>query len=568
MEKKKKRPKILETKYFGFIIGIFIILLFLLATHTTNILSNLETRMLDVHFNYKNVFLKESIQEGVSYEQQNPNISPDILIVGIDFKSLDKFGKWPFPRWRHADLLKSFARIQNQNERERALFLDTFFIEPDKEATHDAILIDALEENGRTFLETVLDEVPPPSASSDEYFARQQRLYEGYGEIKNIIGDWEKIPAYYGLQPPLQPYGRATYGYGHANFSEDIDGTYRRQALVAKSAVLVETLRLDDVTPDTPLNHDDFQRLEWVDKDGVHHTVEYPHTAEVISRLKTQMEAKAPLKSVDNDGDGTPDEEFYVVRKYQDHFVPSITLALALEYFNKSLDDIEVVLGDYIFIPHPEYYDMETRQWVPYELVTKPAVFATEEDAAEMEGVEPGALLEEAESEVLHEIKIPIDDRATMLINYMGFPSFADAGARQTYPIRSYSGYASNPPGIDPAGWGRTKAVGNKIVMVGAFARGIAADQKTTPYGLMYGVEIHANSLNTILMNKFLLNVPYWVDILILISPRLCSSRSSAPVYPRYGPLSCLLSSYSPFFCPRLLYSSRKTSLLISRLPV
>ena len=135
-----------------------------------------------------------------------------------------------------------------------------------------------------------------------------------------------------------------------------------------------------------------------------------------------------------------------------------------------------------------------------------------------MEGVEPGALLEEAETEVLHEIKIPIDDRGTMLINYMGFPSFADAGARQTYPIRSYSGYAANPPGIDPAGWGRTKAVGNKIVMVGAFARGIAADQKTTPYGLMYGVEIHANSLNTILMNKFLLNVPYWVDILILIA--------------------------------------------------
>ena len=192
MKKKKKRPKILETKYFGFLIGIFIILLFLLASHTTNILTNLETRMLDIHFNYKNVFLKESLQEGVSYEQHNPNISSDILIVGIDFKSLDKFGKWPFPRWRHADLLKSFARIQNQNERERAIFLDTFFIEPDKDATHDAILIDALKENGRTFLETVLDEVPPPSASSDEYFARQQRLYEGYGEIKNIIGEWEK----------------------------------------------------------------------------------------------------------------------------------------------------------------------------------------------------------------------------------------------------------------------------------------------------------------------------------------------------------------------------------------
>jgi len=517
MEKKKKRPKILETRYFGFLLGAIIILLFLAVSHWTTILDNLETRMLDIHFKYKNVFKKESIQEGVSYEQQNPNISPDILIVGIDFKALDKFGKWPFPRWRHADLLKSFTRIKNQNERERAVFLDIFFIEPDKEATHDAIMIDAIEENSRTFLETVLDEIPPPSSSADEYFARQQRLYESYGEVKNIIGDWEKLPAYYGLQPPLQPYGRAAYGYGHANFIEDIDGTYRRQALIAKSAVLIDTLRLQELTPATPLDHDNFQRFEWVDTNGVHHTVDYPHTAEVIEKLKTQMEAKAPLKLVDNDGDGTPDEEYYVVRKYQDHFVPSITLALALEYFNKSLDDIEVVLGEYIFIPHPEYFDTQTQEWVPYELVQKPAVYATEEDAAENEAVQPGELLEEAETEVLHEIKIPIDERGTMLINFMGFPSFADPGARQTFPIRSYSGYASNPPGIDPSTWGRTKAVGNKIIMVGAFARGIAADQKTTPYGLMYGVEIHANSLNTILMNKFLVTVPYWVNILILV---------------------------------------------------
>jgi adenylate cyclase len=53
--------------------------------------------------------------------------------------------------------------------------------------------------------------------------------------------------------------------------------------------------------------------------------------------------------------------------------------------------------------------------------------------------------------------------------------------------------------------------------MVGSFARGMAADHKPTPYGLMYGVEVHANALNTILMDNFLHDVPMWVNLAVLI---------------------------------------------------
>jgi adenylate cyclase len=53
--------------------------------------------------------------------------------------------------------------------------------------------------------------------------------------------------------------------------------------------------------------------------------------------------------------------------------------------------------------------------------------------------------------------------------------------------------------------------------MVGPFADGIAQDEKPTPYGLMYGIEIHANALNTILMDNFLVPVPQWVDVLVLL---------------------------------------------------
>ncbi|TFG60909.1 MAG: hypothetical protein E4H36_11275, partial [Spirochaetales bacterium] len=66
----KKRAKILETRYFGFIIGLFLAVLFFLLANVVRIplLSNLELKMLNVHFNFKNVITKTNIQEGVSIE--------------------------------------------------------------------------------------------------------------------------------------------------------------------------------------------------------------------------------------------------------------------------------------------------------------------------------------------------------------------------------------------------------------------------------------------------------------------------------------------------------------------
>lgn len=506
MSGKKHRLKIFETKYFCFIIGALVFAAFVLLDMNTVVFDRLESSMLDTFFKYRTDRVDQDLQVGVSYEGFNPNISPDILIVGIDLKSLDKLGRWPFPRWRHADFLNSLSRIKNENERENAVFLDLLFGESTDNPTHDGILVDALKEHDRVFLETFLDEFPPPSGSYDDYFDRQQLLYEQYGEVgpANISGNWWDMPAYYGLQPPLAPYAKATKGYGHANFKEDYDDIYRRQPLLGKSSRLIDTIRLDELTVDYEVNRDNFERLVWSDSYGVKHNIDFPLTESELKRISTQMEKKAPLKTIDEDKDGEPDETFYVVEKYEDRFMPSITLSLTLEYFNMQLSDLDIVIGEYILIDSPRTFNTETGSWEPYRITDKPAEFD-----------EDGNLVSDAVTHLVEEIRIPIDDECKMLINFMGFPSFAASGEKQTYPVRSYSGYASNPPAKD----GRlppTKALGNKIVMVGAFAKGIAADQKTTPYGLMYGVEIHANALNTILMSKFLTQAPLWVNYLIL----------------------------------------------------
>ncbi len=505
MEIKKKRYKLFEAKYFGLILGIVIVLIFILLSSFTSIINNIEVKVLDIHFRYKNLTLATTIQQGVSSVSRNPQISPDILIVGIDSRSLSKLGRWPFPRYEHSYLLNNFSRIKNQNNRESSVFLDIFFNEPGI-AVDDSTLINSIKENGRVFLETLLDEVPPPPASRNDFYKREQILSKKYGEITNIVGDWEQMEAFSGIEPPLQPYAQATHGYGHANYQKDDDEIYRRQPLVAKYSVPIREIKLRDLDTGLKIDRNSFQRVAWNDKNNIQHSIAYPLTEKSIAALKIRMKTDAPIKKVDTNNDGTPDDSYYTVQVYQDHFIPAITLSLALNYFNKKLSDIEVNLGKYIFIPHPQHFNVKKGVWEPYRITVREPVYD-----------DKNQLVKKGVYEDVPEIRIPIDKTGSMLVNFMGPPSIATIGERQTFPIRSYSGYASNPPGLNSARWPRTRALGNKIVMVGAFSRGMAADEKPTPVGLMYGVEIHANALNTILMKNFLVPVPFWADLLILL---------------------------------------------------
>ena len=503
-EKKSKRFKLFETKYFGIIIALLIFIILVFGNYFTDIANKLDLKMLNFNFYLKNIVQKQHIQEGVTQSFQNPNISPDILILGIDFKSLNRFGKWPFPRYRHADLIKNFARIQNQNDRERALFIDIFFIEPDTTRPYDdALLVEAIKENKRVFLETVLDEIPPSEAIRDDYVTRHEILYERFGKINKVTGKWHDITTYFGFEPPLQPLAKAVKGYGHANFREDFDKVYRRQGLITKSSILIDIIDINEITVDYKLDENVFERLGWTDKNGIDHPIAYPLTADKLESIKEEIKKNSPpVKVSAKEGEG---EYYFIVKKYKDTFIPSITLSLALEYFNKKPGDIEVKAGEYIKIPSPQYFNLEKQQWEPYQLVVKNAKY--NKDGSE---VKPEI------KKIVDDIFIPIDKYGQMLINFMGNPSSADPGGYQTFPVRTYSTYASSVPSSDPAKWPKTWMVGNKILMLGPFARGIASDEKTTPYGLMYGIEIHANSLNTILMNKFLKEIPAWLYLLIL----------------------------------------------------
>ena len=505
MVEKNRFKKFLETKYFGIVLGVVVFLILFALSFGTIIVRSIELKMLDLDFRMKNAVTANRAQQGVAVVQQSSKVSSDIMIVGIDDKSIARLGKWPFPRHLYADLLNSFSRIKNQAERERAVFLDVFFADPDKTAVEDTQFLDGIKASGRVFLETVLNDENNPSSVDEAYRARQDLLFSQFGRVGNITGDWTKISAFKGNTPPLMPYGRAAHEYGHANFLSDDDQVFRQLPLVGKVQQLVKEIPLEDLTVDEPLDRASLERLAWVDKNNIEHDVPYPLTRGVLDGLKKQMQKSAPLKAEDVNGNGQDMKYYFVVDKYRDQLIPSMDLVLALEYFHKTLADITITLGDSIVIPSPQMFDLATQQWIPYRLVVTPAVLDAD-----------GNVVKDATYKPVPEIRIPINANGNMLINFVGAPSSPNPDEAQTFTVRSFSGYAANPPVPDPAKWPNTKKLGNMLVLVGAFSQGVASDQKPTPFGLMYGVEIHANALNTILTNNFLHYAPGWVNVLVL----------------------------------------------------
>lgn len=472
-------------------LGLLIFAIFFLLGVFTDVPENLETGVLDLHFILKNSLARRSDQENVIREQRSQKISKDILIVGIDPRTLDTFGRWPFARSYHADILNSFTRIQEQNDRESVILLDILFNDVADRAFEDVVFLDAIKENGRVTLQTQLHGLSLAPSREEEYGLRLATLLENFGEIHNVQGDLAKVTPYYGIESPLIPYGKAIKAYGHASYKEDYDKIYRRQQIVARHGRKVGEIPLKELKTGTEFNLSGRGHLGWLGRQGEINTMELPLTEEKLAALHRDL-VRDGVPRIDNSGNAS-----WYVSIYQDYYIPAITLTLALQYFNRSLDDVEVHYGSHIRIPNPMRWNADIGRWEPY------AVPVGSENRRRMQE--------------LNEVEIPIDENGNMRINFMGQRSSSDPGGIQTYPVRSYAAYAQSVRGSDPQTWPKTKKLGGKILMVGAFTVGMADDEKTTPLGLMFGVEIHANALNTIIMNNFIRQPGAWVNPLIML---------------------------------------------------
>ena len=152
--------------------------------------------------------------------------------------------------------------------------------------------------------------------------------------------------------------------------------------------------------------------------------------------------------------------------KFNGYYYPSIDLVLVMHYYGIGKEDLEIKMGEYIKLKN-----------VPLEKMAKP----TEE----------------------REIVIPIDKLGFMDINFIG-----GHGSYQNYPYYYFhrDGSINN------------KSFENKIVLVAAHSStGIAADVHKSPYGTLFGIEHHANTLNTILNQDFIIKLSEWQNVIILL---------------------------------------------------
>ncbi len=432
---------ILDSRYFGLIIGlgVFLFVGWLAFASPFPIFSNWDRSLGDYYFKLRTVVTPQIQQEGAVLKAQNDKISSDILIIGVDNRSIETLGRWPFSRSLHADFLNSLTRIKNQNDRERATFFDFFFLDRENVPENDLAFERAIDANKRVILETIYSPETLDSDLAAVQFRRLDQLMANSTGFGSIRGPWKDQTAYYTVQAPLIPLGKFAAGHGFASFNPDHDDVFRRQELVSK-------------------------------------------TAEVVASLPALLTSNGLARQVEAAG-STELKEVYIVQKVQDIFLPSVTLTLALEYWHKKLSDVQVVLGQYLLIPAPELYSPQTGAW-------SPAPYS--------------------------EVKIPIDANGAMTVNFMGSRSSENGSEYQTFPVRSYSSYATRAASSDPTTWPETRALGGKLLMVGPFSSGVASDEKNTQYGQMYGVEIHANALNTILTRNFLLPIPPWQALIVL----------------------------------------------------
>lgn len=155
-----------------------------------------------------------------------------------------------------------------------------------------------------------------------------------------------------------------------------------------------------------------------------------------------------------------------LIAKYDGWYYPNIDLVVAMHYFGIGPEDVEIKTGKYIKLKN-----------IHKDKMAKP---------------NPAG-----------EIIIPIDDYGFMDVNFIG-----GSGSFQHYPYYLFT-RDGTLEGND--------SLKDKILLVAAYSvTGVATDEKQSPYGAAFGIEHHANALNTILKQDFLYKLSDFENLIIM----------------------------------------------------
>ncbi|MCP4129824.1 MAG: adenylate/guanylate cyclase domain-containing protein [bacterium] len=166
-------------------------------------------------------------------------------------------------------------------------------------------------------------------------------------------------------------------------------------------------------------------------------------------------------------GEDSVNRTMPLIIKFKNWYYPNIDLVVAMHYFGITAKDVEIKYGQYIKLKN-----------LPVEKMKIP--------------------------NKEREIVIPIDENGFMYINFIG-----GAGSFTHYPFHLFCRDGT---------MGKNTSLKDKIIFVAAYAAtGIATDEKKSPYGTTFGIEHHANALNTILNQDFLYQLDDMENLLVML---------------------------------------------------
>ena len=533
----KLKDKLKNKIILGLIVSITVSLLVIGIFQYIPLFENVELIFLNARsdIRYAREFDKK-IQKDVVLKKKRIGKSPDISIIMIDDESRTIFGQFPWKRSIYTEALNKFEKgqvsvslnwwvtnrkpgknsffkiyiseqpIKNTDDLKKAKFLKT--VKSDSSQVFNNVLIfkngkyyfavtkikkDGTENifinpgiNASKFpIEIKIRKALKPSVQKWRNIYNQKiRVSEVYmPKLRKRIINKDKL-AVLNITSKLKYPAAILYDVFFISHKKPENDMVLEKSFSRHSAVYIDYILKDTVMK---TKQTDFkERLKLIQKFAF--SAKKNHKGDLIYCPDVELPLPEFLKNVTGSGHASitfDSDEItrnirliaqYKIKDYPKRWYPSVVLLLAMKYLNVPMKNVEIKEGKYILL--------------------KKAHIKTKNVFGRLVNIEK------------KDIKIPIDNAGRMKITYIGGPNtFVE------HPeISSYSFFDKY----------KLQDLSGKIFMVGLFSTAVESsdvisDRRHTPMGNMFGVEVMANALNTIVTRNFMYQIPKSINYLMVI---------------------------------------------------
>lgn len=263
--------------------------------------------------------------------QESVPLHPAIINIGIDDKSLDAIGVWPWDRAVHARMITLLDQL-----RVGTMALDINFPRASAKPDSDQQLVQAIHDAGNVIVSSPFQLIEHPCFTPQEY----QEFLHTYPQAEEV------------LQPSLiHKNGCVCISIGQLSVEQ--------YHAIGEDAYFELVYRDEFVFA----GEDDWQRFMTL-KENFH----YPFVLHEPGRIWYANRTVAPMQAISEAAEGfghvslIPDSDGVFRRvpliiQVQEKFYPALSLATVMHYLKVSADQVEVVPGKHIVLKNPTFPD-------------------------------------------------------------------------------------------------------------------------------------------------------------------------------------------------------------------